>query len=82
MGPWSSYCNALSSVILFNKLPDLRDAGLLGGAELEVGEGHRGRGEVTAASTASAAIQPGLVTAHVPQREHGHDVMQVIPRTL
>ena len=66
-------------MILFIEPSNLRDAGLLGGAELEVGKGHRGRGEVTAASTASAAIQPGLVTAHVPQREHGHNVMEVIP---
>ena len=66
-------------MILFIKLPDLRDTGLLGGAELKVGEGHRGRGEVTASSTASAAIQPGLVTSHVPQGEHGHNVMEVIP---
>ena len=31
----------ITSVILFIKLPDLRDIGLLGGAELKVGEGHR-----------------------------------------
>ena len=66
-------------MILFIEPPNLRDAGLLGGAELEVGKGHRGRGEVTAASTASAAIQPRLVTSHVPQREHGYNVMEVIP---
>ena len=68
------------SMILFIELPDFRDAGLLGGAELEVREGHRGPGEVTATSTACAAIQPGLVTAHVPQREHSHYVMEVIPK--
>ena len=66
-------------MILFIEPPNLRDAGLLGGAELEVGKGHRGPSEVTAASTASAAIQPRLVTSHVPQREHGYNVMEVIP---
>ena len=67
------------SIILFIEPPNLWDAGLLGGAELEVGKGHWGPSEVTAASTASAAIQPRLVTSHVPQREHGHNVMEVIP---
>ena len=66
-------------MIFVVELPDLRDLGLLGAADGEVGEGHGRVGEITAASAARAAVQPGLVTAHVPQREHRHDVVQVIP---
>ena len=60
-------------------VPDLGDVGVLGVAELEVGEGDGGGGEVAAAAAPRAPVQPALVTAHVPQREHGHDVVQVIP---
>ena len=69
-------------VIFVVELPDLRDVGLLGAADGEVGEGDGRVSEVTAAPAASAAVQPGLVTAHVPQREHGHDVVQVVAHPL
>ena len=69
----------LLSMILSVHVPDLGDVGVPGVAELEVGEGDGGGGEVAAAAAARAAVQPALVTAHVPQREHGHDVVQVVP---
>ena len=66
-------------MILSVHVPDLLDVGVPGVAELEVGEGDGGGGEVAAAAAARAAVQPALVTAHVPQREHRHDVVQVVP---
>ena len=69
-------------VIFVVQFPDLRDVGLLGAADGEVGEGDGGICEVTAAATTSAAVQPSLITSHVPQREHCHDVVQVVAHVL
>ena len=55
---------------------------LAGRGQLKVGECHRRSSEVAASSTSRTPVQPGLVTAHVPEGEDGHDVVEVVAHPL
>lgn len=46
--------------------------------ELKIAESYRGRGKVATVVAPSAAIKPLFITAHVPKRKYGHNVVQIV----